>query len=181
MPTSYFRAAGAVALALAVSASPALAHPEGLALGGWAAGFSHPLHGWDHFVVMVAVGLWAAQHEGRGRWMIPATFVGVMAIGGVIGASGLHMPGVEAMILMSVVSLAVLVLSRARLPLGLGMSVVALFAVFHGFAHGQEIPDSAHLATYGLGFTVATALLHGLGYAAGRLGAAPRRSAHESL
>ncbi len=171
MLMSFLRAAGVVALASAITASPALAYPGVLALGGWAAGFSHPLQGWDHFVVMVAVGLWAAQHAGRGRWMIPATFVGVMAIGGAIGASGLNMPGVEAMILVSVVILAGLALLRARMPLRLGMAVAALFAFFHGFAHGQEIPDTTHLATFGLGFMGATALLHGLGYGVGRLGA----------
>ena len=171
MLTSLFRATrplGITVLAL-VAASPVMAHPGGLAIGGWTAGFAHPLHGWDHFVVMVAVGLWAAQQEGRARWMIPATFVSLMAIGGLVGVSGLQMPGVEAMILVSVVILAGLVLLRWHLPLGVGMAVVALFAFFHGFAHGQEIPDTAHLVSFGLGFLMATALLHGLGYALGHV------------
>lgn len=177
MLTSFFRAArplGITALVLA-TASPAMAHPGGLAGGGWTAGFAHPLHGWDHLVVMVAVGLWAAQQAGRARWMIPASFVGVMAIGGLASASGLQMPGAEAMILVSVVILAGLVLLRARLPLGVGMGMVALFAFFHGFAHGREIPDAAQLESFGLGFLVATALLHGLGYVLGRVIAAASR------
>lgn len=165
------------ALLLALTA-PAAAHP-GVSFGGWAAGFSHPLHGWDHFLVMVAVGLWAAQHDGRARWAIPATFVAVMGIGGGAGAFGLPLPGVEAMILLSVITLAVLVLARQPLPLAWGMAVVGLFAFFQGFAHGQEIPDPAVLVSFGAGFMIATALLHGLGYALGRIGAglAARRHA----
>lgn len=172
MPFSFRRVpvlAGSLALALA--AVPAAAHP-GTGIGGWTAGFSHPLHGWDHFLVMVAVGLWAAQHDGRARWAIPATFVAVMGIGGVAGAFGLPLPGVEAMILVSVIVLAALVLARRRLPLGWGMAVVGLFAFFHGFAHGQEMPDPAMLLSFGAGFMAATAGLHGLGYAVGRIGAA---------
>lgn len=155
--------AGATLLALA---APAEAHP-GHMFGGWTAGFSHPVLGWDHFLVMVAVGAWAAQHSGRARWIIPATFVAVMGIGGVAGALGLAVPGVEAMILVSVITLAGLVLTRRRLPLGWGMAVVGLFAFFHGFAHGQEIPDPLMLVSFGAGFLVATALLHCLGYAVG--------------
>lgn len=168
--------AGAVLFALT---APAAAHP-GHALGGWIAGFSHPLSGGDHLLVMVAVGVWAAQHAGAARWIIPATFVTVMGIGGVAGAFGLPLPGVEAMILLSVIALAGLVLARRRLPLGWGMAVTGLFALFHGFAHvqdtrfarvqdmrfahGQEMPDPSLLASFGAGFMVATALLHGLGY-----------------
>ena len=154
MLTWFFRLIGlfgAFTAVLAAAASPAAAHPAGLALGGWTAGFDHPLHGWDHFIVMVAVGLWAAQQAGRARWVIPATFVSIMAVGGVVGESGLKIPGVEAMILISVISLAALVLLRARLPLGLSIGVAALFAFFHGFAHGQEIPDAASLASFGPG------------------------------
>lgn len=156
------------AVLLALTA-PAAAHP-GVGFGGLAAGFGHPLHGWDHFLVMVTVGLWAAQHDGRARWAIPATFVAVMGIGGGAGAFGLPLPGVEAMILVSVISLAGLVLAQQRLPLAWGMAVSGLFAFFHGFAHGQELEDPAMLLSFGAGFTVATALLHGLGYALGRIG-----------
>ncbi|MBX7199127.1 MAG: HupE/UreJ family protein [Rhodospirillaceae bacterium] len=153
--------AGALLLTLA---APAEAHP-GHAFGGWTAGFSHPLLGWDHFVVMVAVGAWAAQHAGAARWIIPATFVAVMGSGGVAGALGLPLPGVEAMILLSVITLAGLVLARRNLPLGWGMAVTGLFAFFHGFAHGQEISDTSRLMSFGAGFMAATAFLHGLGYA----------------
>jgi urease accessory protein len=155
---------------LALAAMPAAAHP-GHVLGGWTAGFSHPLNGWDHFVAMVTVGLWAAQHEGRARWAIPITFVAVMGLGGIAGAFGLPVPGVETVVLLSVIVLAGLVLARRRLPLAGGMAVTGLFAFFHGFAHGHEMPEPSMLVSFGAGFMVATALLHGLGYAAGRIAA----------
>lgn len=165
--TFALRRALPLAAVLVLAALPAEAHP-GHAYGGWAAGFAHPLTGWDHLAAMVAVGLWAAQHEGRARWMIPATFVSIMAVGGAVGTLGLAVPGVEAMILASVIVLAFLVLARRRLPLGAGVAVVALFAFFHGFAHGREIPTSAGQTSFGFGFLCATALLHGAGYAMGR-------------
>ena len=168
--TPAVRRALSLAAALALAALPAEAHP-GHAFGGWGAGFAHPLTGWDHLWAMIAIGLWAAQHEGSARWMIPATFVSVMAAGGAVGAFGLAVPGVEAMVLASVIVLAALVLARRRLPLGAGMAVAGLFAFFHGFAHGREIPVSTGLMSFGFGFLCATALLHGAGYAVGRAGA----------
>jgi urease accessory protein len=165
--TPAFHRALPLAAALVLAALPAEAHP-GHAFGGWAGGFAHPLTGWDHLMAMVAVGLWAAQHEGHARWMIPATFVSLMAAGGAAGTLGLALPGVEAMILISVIVLAFLVFARRRLPLAAGMAVAGLFAFFHGFAHGREIPAAAGLASFGLGFLCATALLHGAGYAIGR-------------
>lgn len=154
-------------LLVLTQALPAAAHPgHG---EGWMAGFSHPLQGWDHLLVMVAVGLWAAQHTGRARWLIPGTFVAVMAVGAVAGAWGITVPGVEAMILASVIALAGLVLMRKPLPLAWAMAVVGLFAFFHGFAHGQELPDASQLRSFGAGFLAATAILHALGYAAGRI------------
>jgi hydrogenase/urease accessory protein HupE len=152
-------------LSLLYAASPAFAHTVGQVGEGWSAGFNHPLHGWDHLLVMVAVGLWAAQQSGRARWLVPLTFVGTMAAGGVAGASGIAMPGFEAAILLSVVVFAGLVIARVRMATGYGLAVVALFAFFHGFAHGQEMPGSAGLVTFGFGFLVATVLLHGLGFA----------------
>lgn len=161
-----FRRAMPLAAALILAALPAAAHPgHGF---GWAAGFAHPLTGWDHMVAMIAVGLWAAQHAGAGRWMIPATFVGVMAAGGAVGALGLAVPGVQAMILTSVIVLGMLALMRRRLPVGMSMGVVGLFAFFHGFAHGAEAPADTGMVEFGLGFLGATALLHGAGYALGR-------------
>ena len=163
-----FLALAAFFAALALAA-PAEAHSAKAALYGWSAGFNHPLHGWDHLLVMVAVGLWAAQQRGRAGWLIPVVFVAMMAVGGVIGAAGVFMPGVEAMILLSVVIFCGFVLMRAKFALGASVGVVALFAFFHGFAHGQEVPGAASPASFGLGFLIATALLHAAGYAAARM------------
>ncbi len=155
-----------------LSPSLAEAHSAGLAVNGWSDGFNHPLHGWDHLLVMVAVGVWAAQQRGRAGWAIPVTFVTVMALGGMAGAMGLLVPGVEVMILLSVIVFCGLMLTRARFGLLSSMAVVALFAFFHGFAHGQEMPEPAGLAHFGLGFLMATALLHAMGYSAARVAAA---------
>jgi len=152
-------------LTFLLAAAPVLAHTGGESGEGWSAGFHHPLHGWDHLVVMVAVGLWAAQQAGRARWSIPLTFVSVMALGGIVGASGLAIPGFETAILLSVLVFAGLVTARARLTMGYALAIVGLFAFFHGFAHGQEIPGTSSLVTFGFGFLVATALLHVMGFA----------------
>jgi hydrogenase/urease accessory protein HupE len=143
--------------------SMAHAHTAGVAVNGWHDGFNHPLHGWDHLLAMLAVGVWAAQQRGRGVWLIPLTFVGVMSLGGVVGASGVSLPGVELAISLSVVVFVVLVARRVRLHAGIGAALVGFFAFFHGFAHGAEMPGSASLLTFGLGFVVTTLLLHGAG------------------
>ncbi len=101
--------------------------------------------------------------------MIPLTFVSVMAVGGIIGASEVFVPGSEMMILLSVIVFSGLVLTRAHFRIGASIAVVALFAFFHGFAHGQEVPNAASLSSFGLGFLLATALLHVMGYSAARL------------
>jgi len=150
---------------------PALAqaHPAGTALNGWEDGFNHPLHGWDHLLVMLAVGWWAAQQRGRAVWLIPLTFVAVMAAGGVVGATGMSLPGVELAILLSVAVFAALAARKTLLGLGVSVGLVGFFAFFHGFAHGAEMPGSANMLMFGFGFVVATLLLHLTGLAAGRL------------
>src|SRR5271170_7005173 len=145
------------------------AHSAAMAINGWHDGFNHPLHGWDHLLVMIGVGLWAAQQRGRAVWLIPLTFVGVMALGGAVGVSGISMPGVELSILVSVAVFSVLVARRIRLRTGLSILLVGFFAFFHGFAHGAEMPGSASMVTFGLGFILATLLLHGLGLVTARL------------
>src|SRR5580700_158559 len=89
------------------------AHPAEMALNGWHDGFNHPLHGWDHLLVMIAVGWWAAQQRGRAVWLIPLTFVGVMTLGGIVGATGVSLPGVELAILLSVAVFGALVARKA--------------------------------------------------------------------
>ncbi len=130
---------------------------------GFSTGFHHPLSGWDHLLVMLAIGIWAAQLRGRAVWLLPLSFVGVMSLGGIVGAAGVSLPGVEIMILLSVVVFAVVVVRRIRLRPRLSVLLVGFFAFFHGFAHGHEMPGSASLLSFALGFVAATLLLHGAG------------------
>jgi hydrogenase/urease accessory protein HupE len=153
--------------------SPALAHAHtaGTAVNGWHHGFNHPLEGWDHLVTMLAVGIWAAQLHGRAVWLLPLAFVGVMSLGGLAGVAGVSVPGAEMTILLSVVVFGVLVLRKVRFRARFSVLIVGFFAFFHGFAHGLEMPASASLLSFALGFTVATLLLHGAGIVTARLAA----------
>ncbi|MEO3386996.1 HupE/UreJ family protein [Mesorhizobium sp. CAU 1741] len=153
-------------LALAASATPALAHLDPGEHGSFAAGFSHPLFGLDHVLAMVAVGLWAAMLGGRALWAVPAAFVGVMALGFVLSALGLPLPFVEPTILSSVVAIGLLVALAVPVPVGIGMAIVGFFAVFHGHAHGGEIGEAGALG-YAAGFAIATAALHAAGLGLG--------------
>lgn len=154
--------AGAIAL-IVCSPLSAWAHTGVGAAQGLGNGFTHPLMGWDHLLAMIAVGLWAGQRGGRALWVLPATFVGVMAIGGFLGVAGLALPGVEGGILASVLVLGALVAAAVRFPLPAAAAVVAIFALFHGHAHGTEMPVTASGIAYGIGFCTATALLHATG------------------
>lgn len=153
------------ALCLLALVDPAAAHPgHG---GGLADGFAHPFSGLDHVLAMVAVGLWAAQLGGRATWLVPASFVGMMTVGGALGMAGIALPAVELGILASVLALGGMVALSVRLPVGLGMALVGVFALCHGHAHGSEMPLTAGAGAYALGFVAATAALHGLGLALG--------------
>ncbi len=158
-------------LVLLLSLSPSFvqAHTGGNVMSGWSNGFNHPLHGWDHLLTMLAVGVWAAQLGGRAIWHLPLAFVGVMSLGGVFGMTGVSMPGVEMMILLSVIVFGFLVVRRIRFQATVSVLIVVFFAFFHGFAHGQEMPASASLLSFALGFMLATLLLHGAGILAARL------------
>lgn len=164
-----------LALTAATLLFPALAqaHPghEGHELTwDFSAGAAHPLSGLDHLLAMVAVGLWAAQLGGRARWLVPAAFVGVMALGGALGQSGVVVvPGVEQGIAASVLVLGLLIAAAVRLPVAAGMALVGGFAVFHGFGHGAEMPATAGGLGYGAGFVAATAALHAAGLGLGLL------------
>lgn len=161
------RRAGAVLLGL-VLASGAQAHPLH-AGGSLFAGFAHPLLGPDHLLAMIAVGAWSAQLGGRARYALPLTFVSIMAVGAALAVNGVALPSVEAGIAASLLALGLLVAFAARLPLAAGMALVAAFALFHGHAHGAELPAMASAATFAAGFAVATALLHGAGIAFAQL------------
>jgi urease accessory protein len=130
-------------------------------------GFAHPFNGLDHLLAMFAVGLWASQSQGRAMWMIPLTFVSVMVLGGILGLTGAHLPGIEFGIALSVLVLGVLIATATRLQLGWGMGVAGLFALFHGYAHGAEMPAAVSALPFSVGFVLATLLLHGMGIAAG--------------
>jgi len=136
---------------------------------GLANGFSHPLMGWDHLVTMLAVGIWAAQLRGHAVWQLPLAFVAVMSLGGIAGASGLDIPSVEGIILLSCAVFSVLITRKVRFSAKINVLIVAFFAFFHGFAHGQEISTSASLISYTLGFMLATLLLHGAGILVAKL------------
>ena len=155
----------AAALTLAATA-PAFAHFNPVEHGAFLAGFTHPLFGLDHIVVMVAVGLWAATIGGRAIWIVPGAFVGTMALGYVLAIGGIELPLVEPVILASVVALGLLIAAAIRMPVALGAMLVGAFALFHGFAHGTEV-GAATALTYGIGFAVATAVLHAAGIGVG--------------
>lgn len=149
----------------------ALAHTGHGEAGGLAHGFAHPISGLDHVLAMIAVGLLAGQLGGRAPWLVPAAFVGVMAVGGALGVAGFALPAVEIGIALSVVVLGAAVAFRLRAPIALAMALVSVFAVFHGYAHGAEMPAGVAGLVYGMGFMTATALLHGAGIGLGALAA----------
>jgi urease accessory protein len=155
------------------------AHPFHGATNGFSGGFTHPLSGLDHILAMVAVGLWAAQLGGRSRWMIPTAFVSLMIVGGALGMAGVHVPAVESGIAASVLVLGLLIAGAVRLLMFAGMALVGLFAIFHGHAHGTEIPAAASGLTYAVGFVLATIALHAAGIGLGLL--AQKRMAAPAL
>jgi urease accessory protein len=171
-PIAFVLAAG-----LALFAGVAEAHPFGAPGAGFAHGFVHPLGGLDHVLAMIAVGLWAAQLGDRTLWVVPAAFVGTMVLGGVLGAVGAPLPMVEFGIAASLVVLGALVAFGSRLPLAAAASIVGLFALFHGHAHGTELPETLSGLGYGAGFVLATALLHAFGIGLGLLSRGAARPA----
>jgi urease accessory protein len=146
--------------------SAALAHPGAPYVHGFEGGFAHPLAGADHILAMVTVGILAWQLGGRAIWIVPATFVLVMALAAAL-AAGVALPFLEVAIAASVVILGALVALNVRAPLAAAAGTVALFAIFHGHAHGSEMPIDLSAAAYAAGFILATALLHGIGVALG--------------
>jgi urease accessory protein len=153
--------------------SLAFAHPGGLAAHGFGHGFLHPLTGLDHLLAMIAVGVWASMLGGRALWAVPSAFVAMMMVGGALGIGGIGLPAVEVMIALSLVALGAVVAFELKVQTVVGMVLVGAFALFHGHAHGSEIPGAANGLTYALGFTLATAMLHlaglGIGLGAGRI------------
>ena len=157
-----------LALLLSIAAGPALAH-TGETAGGFLAGMSHPVFGPDHVVAMVAVGLWGTFLGPPAIWLLPIVFPLVMAFGGVLGIIGLPLPAVEAGIASSAIILGLMVALAARPPLWIAAVLVGAFAIFHGYAHGKELPDGANAVAFSAGFVIATGLLHLTGIAFGLL------------
>jgi urease accessory protein len=126
---------------------------------GLFSGFAHPFSGLDHLLAMLAVGIWTIQMRHKSMWLLPAAFVSVMLLGAVLGLSGLGLPYVETGIALSVLVFGLLIASAIRLPTAFGVCLVAVFALFHGYAHGTEMPAGV-ASGFMAGFALATALLH---------------------
>ena len=160
--------------ALILTAGPARAHEAESLAGGFWSGFVHPLSGPDHMLAMIAVGLWGAFLGRPLIFLLPAVFPALMAIGGVMGMAGLPVPPVEMGIALSVLILGIAVAAAWRAPVWLAVAITALFGLFHGYAHGMELPSMADPVSYSLGFVIATGLLHAVGIAIGMLHRVPR-------
>lgn len=158
-----------LSLLVILLAGPAAAHEgEGVA-GGLISGFLHPILGWDHVAAMVAVGLWGAFLGKPAIWQLPVVFPMVMVVGGVLGVAGVAIPQVETGIAASALVLGVLVAMAVRPPLWVAWVVVGVFAIFHGHAHGTELPEAANAITYSVGFVIGTGLMHLVGIGFGLL------------
>src|SRR5215469_6656620 len=154
-----------VLLAWTLMSIPAFAHSEkGEAIDFWG-GFTHPIFGLDHVVAMVAVGLWGAFLGAPAIWLLPVVFPLVMAIAGALGVLGVPLTGVETGIALSAIALGAMVALAARPPLWIAAVLVGAFAVFHGYAHGVELPVGADAIAFSMGFVVATGMLHLFGIA----------------
>jgi len=158
-----------VGVATVFSANCLYAHEAGDVAGGFVSGLTHPIFGLDHVVAMVAVGLWGGQLRQPAIWLLPITFPIVMAFGGMLGARGVPLPAVEIGIAVSAIVLGIMVAASVRPPLWVAAVVVGAFAIFHGHAHGSELPESATPLAYGAGFVISTGLLHAAGITIGLL------------
>jgi urease accessory protein len=158
-----------IAAATVLAPEAGLAHTGEGVVGGFLSGFTHPIVGFDHVVAMIAVGLWGAFLGQPAIWLLPVVFPVVMAFGGLAGVLGVPIPGVEAGIALSAVALGAMVALALRPPPWVAAILVGAFAIFHGHAHGTELPEAASPLAYGVGFVVATGLLHLSGIALGLL------------
>lgn len=162
--------------ALLLLVAPVFAHTEhgAVAANGFVAGLSHPLFGWDHVAAMVAVGLWGAFLGRPAVWLLPVVFPLVMALAAAVAVVGVPLPGVEAGIAASALALGLPIVFGVRPPLWIAGTIVGAFAIFHGHAHGAELPEAANAFAYSVGFVISTAILHAAGIALGLIMALPR-------
>jgi urease accessory protein len=162
-----------VVAAALLSAEGASAHTGVELFGGFLSGFEHPIRGVDHLLAMLAVGIWGAQLGGRSIWTLPVVFPLIMALGGLAGIAGLPLPEVETGIALSLLVLGLVIAAALRPFEGAAIVIVGIFALFHGYAHGAELPSAADPAAYSAGFVIATGLIHvagiGIGLLAGRV------------
>ena len=174
---SLMKPSRAIALtALCLYAGTASAHP-GHTPTGFVGGLAHPFLGLDHLLAMIAIGQWAAQQDGRALWAVPAAFVGAMLLGGILAWTGWVLPNVETVIALSLLVLGLLIAARRRAPVLCGMAIAGGFALFHGYAHGLEMPQATSPALYAAGFVLATLCLHGVGMASSLFGRHAMRAA----
>jgi urease accessory protein len=146
-----------------------MAHPGHMGSHGFESGMMHPLTGLDHLSVMIGVGIMASLFGGKNRWTMPLTFISFMIVGAILGISGLMVPYVEVFIALSVVAMGVMLWSGARMSQRLAIGLVMAFAVFHGMAHGAEMPFDSRALSYFSGFVLSTAVLHLVGIGIGEL------------
>jgi len=156
-----------VGLAALLWAQTAAAHVQQDAATGFLTGFQHPISGLDHVLAMVAVGLWGAQLGAPAIWVLPVAFPLVMAMGGMLGLMGVPVPGIEFGIAASAILLGAAVMFEVRAPLFATALLVGVFAIFHGYAHGTELPPGQSAVLYSMGFVIATGCLHALGIGIG--------------
>ena len=150
-------------------ASPSMAHVEQGQAVGFVTGLEHPWSGLDHVLAMIAVGLWGAQLGAPALWLLPVVFPMMMAMGGTLGLMGFPVPGVEVGIAVSAIVLGFMVLAEARLKIHIAAILVGFFAIFHGHAHGTELPAGQSGLLYSMGFVIATGVLHGIGITIGTI------------
>ncbi len=166
--SAFVRWAG-LSLSMLLWAQSALAHTQKGEAAGFLTGLRHPISGLDHVLAMVAVGLWGAQLGAPAVWVLPVAFPMVMAMGGMLGLMGIPLPGIEYGIAASAILLGCAVMFNVRPPLTAAAVLVGFFAIFHGHAHGTELPPGQSALLYSMGFVVATGCLHGLGIGIGTI------------
>lgn len=169
MSQSAIRPVIAAVLLMMAAAAPALAHTGDGYGGGFVAGFTHPILGWDHVAAMVAVGLWGAFLGAPAIWILPVVFPLVMAFGAVAGILGIPIPAIETGIAASALVLGVMIVFAVKPPIWLCAVIVGAFAIIHGYAHGTELPSTVNAFAYAVGFVISTGLLHLIGIAFGLL------------
>jgi urease accessory protein len=151
----------------------AWAHVEGGQAAGFITGLQHPWSGLDHVLAMIAVGIWGAQLGSPALWLLPIAFPMMMAMGAMMGLLGIPVPGIEIGIALSAIVLGTMILAEVRPKLAIAIAIVGVFAIFHGHAHGTELPAGQSGLLYSMGFVIATGCLHAVGIALGLVNGLP--------